>query len=557
MTLLNDAALLCRYCESRSEAAFSELLRRHLNLVFFAALRQTGGDAHRAEDVAQETFVLLAQKASGLQSHPALAGWLYSTACHRAREVRRTETSRLEREKALEFTLMTVPESDDHTWLRVRPIIDQALQELSNEDREAVLLRFFENRPFAEIGRELNRSENTVRMRVTRALENLERVLAKQGVTSTGAALAAALTVPAAMAAPAGLAQQICLSVLAATSTSAAIPTFGILKLMTSSKFIAAGATFAVLFATGLGLYQHRLLEASRIEQTASQEREAVLAASLRDLKAQLANQKNRAEEADRDNEKLLTAMAQLQLTGAAEHDVPNSTPLTPEFVNGRFRHAKDLAKSGQHAEALKEYLWCFDTGMRQVSGLFGIRGSSLLSSIFELGKNYPPALDALVERRDNSKIRLEASSVDSDALMDYASINRQLGEANKTWEFYNNTSPLDQPLRAGLASYLKDELLDAHRYSEFVAATPYLMMSGFFDIMASFALKPGADVDQRPFVTKATAQNIEALAGSGDVAHARELITKLLGFDHSPSTQAALQKAVTRAGHPELLAPK
>lgn len=453
--------------------------------------------------------------------------------------------------------MMTEPEIDDHTWLRVRPIIDQALQELSGEDREAVLLRFFENRPFAEIGRELNLSENTVRMRVTRALENLERVLLKHGVTSTGAALATALSIPASMAAPVGLAQQISLSAIAAASTGFALPTVGILKIMTSSKFIAVGATLAVLLVAGLGLHQHQLLEAMRVEQTASQEREAALAASIRDLKVQLATEKNRAEEADRDNDRLLTASAQLQLTRATDREVPNHTPLTPDFVNGRFRHGKDLAKGGQYAEALNEYLWCFDTGMRQVLGFVGLRGSSLLSSIFELGKNYPPAMDALRERRDSSKVRLEASSMDSDALMDYGSINRVLGEAGKTLELYNNTSSLNEPLRAGLGSFVKDELLEERRYPEFVSNNPYLMMSGFFDVMVSYALKPGSDPDQRSFVTKTTAQNIEALAGSGDVAHAQDLITKLLGFDHSPPTQAALQKALSRAGHPELLTPK
>ena len=68
-----DSELLCRYAANRDEAAFAELVRRYLNLVYFAALRQVGGDAHRAEDVAQHVFTLLARKASALTGHQSLA----------------------------------------------------------------------------------------------------------------------------------------------------------------------------------------------------------------------------------------------------------------------------------------------------------------------------------------------------------------------------------------------------------------------------------------------------------------------------------------------------
>lgn len=66
-----DAELLGRYAESRSEAAFAEFVRRHLNLVYFAALRRTGG-APLAEDIVQRVFTEAARDAA-LSGGPWLA----------------------------------------------------------------------------------------------------------------------------------------------------------------------------------------------------------------------------------------------------------------------------------------------------------------------------------------------------------------------------------------------------------------------------------------------------------------------------------------------------
>ena len=62
----DDASLLHRYADEDAQDAFAELVRRHLGLVYHAALRQTGGDPHRAQEVAQIVFTDLARKASDL-----------------------------------------------------------------------------------------------------------------------------------------------------------------------------------------------------------------------------------------------------------------------------------------------------------------------------------------------------------------------------------------------------------------------------------------------------------------------------------------------------------
>src|SRR5579884_677821 len=94
-----DAELLRQYAENQSDAAFGELVRRHLNLVYSAALRQVGGDAHLAQDVAQAVFCDLARKARLLAAHPVLVGWLYSSVHYAAAKAVRAEQRRRARER--------------------------------------------------------------------------------------------------------------------------------------------------------------------------------------------------------------------------------------------------------------------------------------------------------------------------------------------------------------------------------------------------------------------------------------------------------------------------
>ena len=75
----SDSQLLRAYAERRSEAAFAELVRRHVDLVYSAARRMVC-DSHLAEDVTQGAFVALAKNAAQLTNRPVLSGWLHRTA---------------------------------------------------------------------------------------------------------------------------------------------------------------------------------------------------------------------------------------------------------------------------------------------------------------------------------------------------------------------------------------------------------------------------------------------------------------------------------------------
>src|SRR5439155_1442516 len=114
------------------------------------ALRQCGGDAHLAEDVAQRVFADLARKASPLCQRPVLSGWLCRSAQFAASDVVRAERRRRAREAETITMQETVPDpalaADGE---KLRPMLDQAMNELADDDRDALALRFFEERDFA------------------------------------------------------------------------------------------------------------------------------------------------------------------------------------------------------------------------------------------------------------------------------------------------------------------------------------------------------------------------------------------------------------------------
>ncbi|HWA09614.1 MAG TPA: sigma-70 family RNA polymerase sigma factor [Opitutaceae bacterium] len=287
-----DPELLRAYAEDGSEAAFAELVQRHLGLVYFAAIRQLGGDRHRAQDVTQAVFSDLARKARTLTGRATLTGWLHTSTRFAAAKVRRADFSRQHHEREASTMNEILSDSEPaREWERLRPTIDDAIHELGDRDREAVLLRFFENRPFAEIGAVLRVSEDAARMRVERALEKLRAAFARRGVTSTGAALAAVLAHQAGIAAPAGLAGAVTSAVLAGAAGAAAASGVGLFFM---SKITTTLLAAVALAAAGAAL--HQWSEARRAE--------AELAALRLDrdaLRTQLGAEQQHAQRSERD----------------------------------------------------------------------------------------------------------------------------------------------------------------------------------------------------------------------------------------------------------------
>src|SRR5476651_619018 len=121
--MIADSELLRRYAEEASEEAFAELVRRHLNLVYAAAIRQVG-DAHRAEDVVQAVFTDLARKAAALWRRPVLVSWLYTSTRFAAAKAVRADQRRQVREQEAQTMneLLSTPETPAD-WDRLRPVL--------------------------------------------------------------------------------------------------------------------------------------------------------------------------------------------------------------------------------------------------------------------------------------------------------------------------------------------------------------------------------------------------------------------------------------------------
>jgi hypothetical protein len=127
------------------------------------------------------------------------------------------------------------PESSPD-WDSVSPFLDEAISTLDDQDRDALLLRFFKNQDFRAVGTALGVSDNAAQKRVARTLEKLRDALRRRGVTTTTSALAAGLVSNAVQAAPANLvAGWINASLAGATTGGGA--TLTLLKFMSMTKF--------------------------------------------------------------------------------------------------------------------------------------------------------------------------------------------------------------------------------------------------------------------------------------------------------------------------------
>jgi RNA polymerase sigma factor (sigma-70 family) len=221
---MDDWQLLQAYAKNRSEAAFAELVRLHLDWVYSVALRHVG-NPHLAEDVVQSVFVLLARKARDLGPGTQVGGWLFRTTRLVAGHARRAEQRRKIRE-ATACTMShdtTAPDTDEILWEQLAPHLDQAVAALSEADRSAILLRFYERMPLGKVGERLGVSEEAARKRVSRALEKLREFLDRRGVKLSCVALGAVLaekTVQAASAALAGAVVKICLAAASASAST-------------------------------------------------------------------------------------------------------------------------------------------------------------------------------------------------------------------------------------------------------------------------------------------------------------------------------------------------
>lgn len=253
----DDFKLAREYSANGSELAFNALVSRHINLVYSAALRQVG-NAQLAEEVTQGVFILLARKAGSLSERTILFGWLYRTTTFVSAAAVKRELRRRRREQ--EAHMQSILESsNDPVWEQLMPVLDEAMAQLRDKDRNVIVLRYFENKTLQEVAAALDIEERAAQKRVARSVEKLRGIFVKRGIPIGANGVTAAISAHAVAAAPGMLSKSV--SAIAAgkgvaAGASISALTKASLKLMAWAKaqtaLVAVGSVVLVVGTTAV-----------------------------------------------------------------------------------------------------------------------------------------------------------------------------------------------------------------------------------------------------------------------------------------------------------------
>lgn len=255
---MTDWELLREYAKHASQAAFAEVVRRHVDWVHSVAMRRVG-DPHLAEDVTQAAFLALAQNAGRLREGTVVSAWLFGVVKYASiSAVRREKRRQVHEKEAAMLRSMSEPSA---AWERIAPVLDEAVGSLKKQEQEAVLLRFYQRKSFAEVAAALGSTEEAVRKRVVRALEKLRGLLRRRGVDVSGEALGAVMLTEAAREAGRRVAEA---AMAAGTNAQAAVIWEGARAMMVVAKVKAAAvAVGLVLVVAGAPVAVYRAVAAS------------------------------------------------------------------------------------------------------------------------------------------------------------------------------------------------------------------------------------------------------------------------------------------------------
>ena len=261
--------LLARYIETGSDEAFRSLVDLHVDLVYSAAMRQVR-EHHLAEEVTQIVFITLARKAAGLRRETVLGAWLLVTTRNVALNALKGMARRKKHEsKAAQMANVARQSSEEPQrgdtspdWDAVAGELDGAMACLSASDRQAIVLRYFEDRSVREVADALGIELEAAKQRVHRATGRLRTNLARRGVNVASASVGSLIIANAVTAAPVGVAVSVAHGAIAAGATgaiSASTPFskgIAILMALTKTKVVAFAAVAVLLCGGAAVIYQ-------------------------------------------------------------------------------------------------------------------------------------------------------------------------------------------------------------------------------------------------------------------------------------------------------------
>ena len=123
-------------------------------------------------------------------------------------------------------------------WKQLAPVLDEAMAQLRDKDRDAIVLRYFENKSLREVGTAMGIEERAAQKRVARGLEKLRAFFTKRGLILPARVIAGAVSAHSVQAAPAGLIAAVSMSAAKGTAATASTLTLvkGVLKVMAWTK---------------------------------------------------------------------------------------------------------------------------------------------------------------------------------------------------------------------------------------------------------------------------------------------------------------------------------
>ena len=234
-----------------------------------------------------------------------------------------------------------------------------------------------------------------------------------------------------------------------------------------------------------------------------------------------------------------------------------------------RQSFAKELASAGRYEEALAEYLWCYDHGVEASPAYAGVRGSFLLGDIQRLGKDYPPALRALEDRRDKAETAVLAGTDLQRSASDMAALNRALGDQSRNLSIYDKLKQekrLDGAVKERLIREIATLLVESKRYAELVEDVDDVEARVHREI-EFVKSTPMPTKDKDPEMVKmmeasqamyaySKAQELglwyEALLGTDKPEAASRVAAEIVAFSPKGGVYASLVDRAVRAGAPD-----
>jgi RNA polymerase sigma factor (sigma-70 family) len=404
--------LLADYAESGSEEAFRELVTAYIGFVHGCALRMVNGNTQLAEDIAQTVFNDLARQAKTLSPEVMIGGWLHRRTCFAAATAMRGERRRLVREReAFEMNALNFNDPDE-ALAAVAPVLDDAINQLGAEDRDAIVLRFFEQWNLRAIGEVMGTTEAAAQKRVQRALEKLRDLLMRRGVVMPVAALALAVGSASASAAPVGLAATISASALTAAHVGTGF-SLSTLKIMALTKLQTTVIVAAVAVAT-VGTVATKIV---------------IL-----------------------DRDPVYTPSA----------GQPDPTKI--------MREAEADTAAGRYKEAEGKFIWYRDNALKFQPSLKGVRDSFALSSWAQLAEKYPPAKKKLRSIRDEAVKQIRHGVADQQSIATsfivMLSINNGLKDQALSLETFKWLDVYNQAVARQVYHLMEMQLVSAKEYA-------------------------------------------------------------------------------------------